>query len=495
MIMKVLVTNLAGVKTEDGRDITHYAKAGSRWPMVVGKSKSVDYYPFPFWLAYTSALLKRDTPAQVKGLDGVVLDMEADQYLQEVEKFQPDLVITELTTIALKDDLKTLQTIHEKTGARIALAGSYPAACGDELLRENSFIDFVFRKEYEFTAKELVNALIENKSLDGLLGITFRKGNDIVRNGDRPLIIKLDELPFPDREDFPASLYPDFTLYSPCIDLIASRGCPGGCTYCQERHVMYNSGLYRPRDVKRIVDEMELCKEKYYARQFYFDDQSFTINQKFTQALCREIIDRKINIPWTCMGDAFGTTRETLELMAKSGCIGMKFGVESANTKILKGIGKPLDPNRALQVVKWCKEFGIRTHATFIVGLPNSTKQDTINDMNYFDEMQPFTAQVAIATPYPGTPFYAWAKKNGYLVTEDFTKYDGMGQSVVSYPDFPKEEIEMVFKKFFKKVSRQKLKHFIFAPLSSLSIMKEIAQKKGIISLGRSVFTVVKRAI
>lgn len=499
--MKILITNLPGVKEDEKGNIKHFAKAGSRWPMVIGQSKSVDYYPFPFWLSYTSALLKRDTEAEVRGLDGVVLDMEKDQYMKEVEKFNPDLLITELTTISLDDDLEMLREIKEKTGTKIALAGNYPTATDEKLLQENDFIDFIFRKEYEMTAYETVNALMKNESLSDILGLSYREeqspalGVEVIRNPDRPLLQDLEELPYPDREDFPATLYPDFAIYSPCINIVASRGCPGGCTYCQERHIMYNSPLYRKRDPAKVVDEMEYCKKKYGARQFYFDDQTFTANNLYTQELCQEIIDRKINTPWTCMGDAMFVKYETLELMAKAGCIGMKFGVESTNPEILKNIGKPLNIGRTIDVVKWCKKFGIRTHATFIVGLPGSTKKDIENDMKYFDRLKPFTAQVAIATPYPGTPFYKWAKEKGYLLTDDFTKYDGLQQSVISYPDFTKEEIENIHKKFFKKVSRQKLIHFAASPASSLSIMKEMAGKKGVKSLCNSVWTVVKRAI
>ncbi|HTW96196.1 MAG TPA: radical SAM protein [Candidatus Methylomirabilis sp.] len=493
--MKVLVTNLSGVKKDENGMIQHYAKAGSRWPMVVGQSKSVDYYPFPFWLAYTSALLKRDTRAEVKGIDGVVLDMDSDQYLAEVKKYAPNILIVELTAISLEEDVKNLKTIKRETGALIAVAGNYPTAEDEKLLKEYDFIDYVLRKEYEITAKELVLATDEHKPLNDILGLSYREDGKIIRNADRSLLRDLDFLPFPDRDDFPATLYPDFAIFSPCINLIASRGCPGGCIYCQERHIMYNSNLYRHRDPKKIVDEIEYCIKKFGARQIYFDDQTFTVNNKFTQEICQEILDRKIKIPWTCMGDAMWVNEDTLKKMAAAGCIGMKFGVESIDMEILKRIGKPLDVEKLKKVVIWCKNLGIRTHATFIVGLPGATKETVLRDMEFLDELKPFTAQVALATPYPGTPFYKWAKENKYLITDDLSKYDGMGQSVLSYPNFSKTEMENLYAKFLKKVSRQKLKHFIFSPKSSFSIMGELLRRKGPMSLVNSVFTVIKRAI
>lgn len=493
--MKVLITNLSGIKTEAGGAIKHFAKAGSRWPMIIGQAKSVDYYPFPFWLAYAHSLIKRDTSAQVKGIDGVVLDLDRDSYLEQVKEFGPDLLITELTTIALADDLDTLREIKKNSRAKIAIVGNYPTAAGEKLLRENSFIDFALIGEYEETAKELVGSLINNNPLNNIPGLMYRSNDGITKNENRPLLKDLDYLPYPEREDFPATLYPDFAIYSPCINIMASRGCPAGCIYCQERHIMYASPVYRMREPKKVVAEMEYCRDKFKARQFYFDDQSFTVNQQNTQDICQEMIDRRLNIPWTCMGDAMFVNKKTLEFMAKAKCIGMKFGVESASPQILKRIGKPLDLEKLKQVVKWCKDLGIRTHATFIIGLPGASRESILGDMKFLDELKPFTAQVALATPYPGTPFYQWAKESNFLVTEDLSKYDGMGQSVINYPNLSKEEMEKLHQIFFKKVSRQKLIHFILSPRSSFSIMKEMCQRKGLKSLLNSLITVVKRAV
>ncbi len=491
--MKILVTNLAGIKKENG-EIKHFAKAGSRWPMIIGKTKTVDYYPFPFWLAYTSSLLKRDTPFKIKGLDGVVLDLDAKSYLDLVKDFKPDILITELTTISIKDDLEILKTVKKETKTKVVLAGNFPTVKDYQLLRLE-FIDYILRGEYEITAKELIIALYEKGPLENVEGLSYKIKNKIFRNKERPLLKNLDELPFPDREDFPATLYPDFTIYSPSISLIASRGCPANCVYCQERHILYASPLYRKRDPKKVVDEMIYCKEKFGARQFYFDDQSFVVDKNYTKAICEEIIKRNLKVPWTCMGDAMFTDEETIDLMAKAGCIGMKFGVETSNQRILKIIGKPLNPEKAKEVVKWCKKRKIRTHATFMIGLPTMRKKDVLNDMKYLKELKPTTAQVAIATPYPGTPFYKWAKKNNYLITFDLSKYNGQGEAVISYPYFKKDEIELLYKIFLKKVSRGKLIQFLLSPISSFSIMKELLKRKGLKSLINSIFTVIKRTI
>jgi len=493
--MKIVIANMPGVKVLEGGEVQHFVKAGSRWPQTVGYSKSVDYYPYPFWLGYTSALLKRDASANVKSIDGVVMDMTSLEFIEFIKKEKPDLVITELATLTIKDDLEFLKELKQITNSLIAVCGAFVTVNTQNILEENPHIDFVLIGEYELTAKELVEHLINKGELSEVLGLAYREKGEIKINERRPLISDLDSLPYPDREDFPPNMYPDFTLYSPCINLISSRGCPYKCIFCVERHVMYASPKYRVRDPKKVVDEMEMCIEKYGAKQFYFDDQSFVVNKKHVIKICNEIIERGLDIPWTCMGDAIGIDHETLKKMKEAGCIGMKFGVESANPQILKNIGKPLKLEEAKQVANWCKELGIRSHATFCIGLPGDNRETIMNSLKFVDELNCTTAQIARAIPYPGTPFFEWAKGKGYLITYDWSKYDGTSNAIVSYPELSNAELDELYEEFSKKVNRKKLKTYVLSPMQSFSIMKEIYKQKGFVGLINTVKTVARKSV
>ena len=495
--MNVLVANLAGVKIEADGTVKHYIKAGSRWPMTIGASRSVDYYPFPFWLAYTSALLKRDTAAAVSGLDGVVLDLTGDELLGEIISRKPDLLVVELASLTLADDLAFLAKVKAATGCRVVVSGNYATVMARELIGANACLDFAVCGEYEMTVRDLVLALMAGDPADvsGVAGLTWR-GPDgaAVMNAPRPLLEDLDALPFPDRDDFPATIYPDFTLYSPCINILSSRGCPCGCVYCQERHVMYASPKYRSRSAASVVEEMVLCQQRFGARQFYFDDQSFVVKKKHVMAMCEAIGRRGLKVPWTVMGDAMFVDREMLEAMSRAGCIGMKFGVESADKAILKAIGKPLDLDKAKQVAAWCKELNIRTHATFCLGLPGETEATIRKTMAYMEELEVDTAQVSKAVPYPGTPMYDWARSKGYLTTTNLDAFDGMGKSIISYPGLSNEAIDGWYAIFSRRVARRKLLKYLGEPGQSFSIIAEMIRRKGVASLAKSLWTFVRRA-
>lgn len=495
--MRIILTNLNGVKQEAGGRLRHFVKAGSRWPMTVGFSKSVDYYPFPFYLAYSTALLKQQFPlAEIRGVDGVARDYTAEELKEDLRQTSPDIVVAEVTMITLKDDLRLLEELKTEFQCVLVVTGVYPTSFLGAVLRENPFIDYAIYGEYEISLRDLVGCLIQNNKTEikDINGIIYRDAENIVVSPQRAQIPNFSALPFPDRENFPARMYSDFAMHSPCVHMTATRGCPAGCVFCVERHVLYDSPKYRVRDPGSVVDEMEKCVREYGARQFYFDDQSLVVNKKFLLAFCEEKIRRGLNVPWTCMGDAMFVDRDMLSKMAEAGCIGMKFGIESANKEMLKRMGKPLDPAKALQVVAWCRELKIMTHATFCVGLPGETEATVRETMSYLEKIGVDSAQVSKAVPYPGTPLYRWAKENGYLVTEDLDLFDGASPAVLNYPDFPAERIDYWYQQFLKKVSRRKLINYLKHPINSLEIIYQLSKEKGPVKAVESISTFLSRA-
>jgi radical SAM superfamily enzyme YgiQ (UPF0313 family) len=495
--MRIILTNLNGVKQEKNGRIRHFVKAGSRWPMTVGYSKSVDYYPFPFYLAYSTAMLKEAHPTvTVRGIDGVARDYTAEELKQDLRSTPPDILIAEVTMITLKDDLKLIEEIQREFNCRVILTGVYVTSFLENALKDNPCADYAIYGEYESSLKSLIDCLLA-KNLEGIRqipGIILREGEVVFKSAQRASVSNFAEFPFPDRDDFPAKMYSDFAMHSPCVHMTATRGCPAGCVFCVERHVIYNSPKYRVREPKSVVDELETCVQKYGARQFYFDDQSLVVNKKFLMAFCDEKINRGLNVPWTCMGDAMFVDYQMLKKMRESGCIGMKFGIESANKEMLKRMGKPLDPQKALEVVRWCRELGIMTHATFCIGLPGENESTIKETIEYMEKLNLDSAQVSKAVPYPGTPLYAWAKENGYLLTEDLDKFDGASPCVLNYPDLSSEKMDYWYQQFLKKVSRKKLFTYLKHPVNSLEIIFQLSRDKGPVKAVESISTFIARA-
>jgi radical SAM superfamily enzyme YgiQ (UPF0313 family) len=210
---------------------------------------------------------------------------------------------------------------------------------------------------------------------------------------------------------------------------------------------MYKDHKYRVFQYKRVVDEMEEVKNRYQAREVYFDDDTFTANKRQVLTICNEIRRRRVNLLWSCMGDAMVVDEEMIEAMADAGCIGMKFGVESGDERILKYIHKPIDFQRIKQVALWYAQRRIKTHATFTFGLLGDTKESMRKTMELAKELDVDSVQFSIVTPFPGTEYYKEVKGRGSLLSQDWERFDGSCSCVVKFDNLSSEEVVEFCKK------------------------------------------------
>ena len=138
----------------------------------------------------------------------------------------------------------------------------------------------------------------------------------------------------------------------------------------------------------------------------------------------------------------------------------MKFGVESGNKEILKKIGKPLDPERAVLVSEWCWKYGIMTHATFMFGLTSETKETMQETLDLANRIKFDYAQASIATPFPGTRMYQKALENNEIDQGSGNeKFDGTQSSVMRTNGLKPEEIVNFRKKAIRSMVFNKLKN------------------------------------
>jgi len=449
---KILLLNPpCRIKVSGNRE-KYFVRAGSRWPFSVTKKReeTLEYLPFPFYLAYTAALLEQNN-FEVEALDSIALNQTEGEFLKTVSRLKPKIILFETSTPTIKKDLLLAKKLKDDFQPIICLAGAHATHFPEKILKKHKSVDCIFLREYEMNFLNFCLALRHKKGLQDLLGIAYRdKGQIIIREGE--LIDPLDQLPMPAWHLFPSKEIGDPTLYwdafcqfKPAVQLHSSRGCPFRCNFCLWNQVMYQNGKYRTFSPKRIVDEMVYVKNKYGVREVYFDDDTFTGNKRQVLNLCDEILRRGLKINWSVMGDAMITDKRMLLKMARAGCIGMKFGVESGNQKILREIGKPINFKRIKSVAKLCAKLHIKTHATFTLGIWSETKKTMAETMDLAKNLDVDTVQFSINTPFPGTRFYAAAKKRGLLNFNSWEDFDGSASSVVNFENISQKEIEDMY--------------------------------------------------
>lgn len=439
-------------------------RAGSRWPHF--ESNDSEYIPFPFYLAYATALLEKEG-FDVLLVDGIAERMSREQFLSKLDGFQPDLVLLEVSTASIDTDIEYATSIRESLPeTKIVFCGIHSFMYEPQFLESVKMVDFVLVGEYENALLELCRAIETNRSVGEVNGVLFRDGNGSVKKtGPRPNVEDLNSFPWPAREHLPMKKYHDTpgNIPTPSLQMWSTRGCPFGCVFCAWPQIMYQDRKYRVRDVRDIVMEILHCKEKYGIRSVYFDDDTFNIGRDRLLAFCKEYIKQGVNLPWAAMSRADTSDGKVIETMAESGLKAIKFGIESADQEILDNSGKRLNIQKVRDTVKLVRELDVNYHLTFTLGLPGETMDTIRKTIDFAMELNPDSLQFSITTPFPGSKYYDMMEKKGFLLHKDWGQYDGYSTSVVETDTLKREELEEALKEANRRWKKNVLKTFFSA--------------------------------
>jgi anaerobic magnesium-protoporphyrin IX monomethyl ester cyclase len=410
--------------------------------------KSMGHMPFALLgLGYLGAVLEKNN-YKVDILDCQALKLSFEQAKEELKKRQPNIVGVTSTTLTYKSGLKIVQLAKEVNPNCITvMGGPHVTFWDDKALQECPQLDIVVRREGEYTLLEVVQRIEAGQSLQDTLGITYRSNGQIVKNADRPYIENLDELPFPARHLWPMEL---LRKYEDVLYLTTSRGCVFWCNFCAT--VRMHGRKYRWRNPENVADELEFLNKTYGVTTFTFCDDAFTVDQARTEKLCKEILDRKLQIKWNCGTRVDMLTRDLLVKMKQAGCISVWFGVESGSQQVLDEMKKGITTEQTIKVLGWVREFGLKPVPNVILGFPTETKKSAWKTIHYAEKLSPNDMSFYnIATPFPGTPMYDQVVENGWLKVTDFDKYD------TATPIFETPLLKM---KQLKEIRQQAFNHF-----------------------------------
>jgi len=385
-------------------------------------SESFLHPPFPsLGLGYLAAVLeKAGYPVDV--IDCQALRLTPDQFKVELSKRNPDVVGMTSTTLTYKSAAEMAKIAKEvNPNCTTMIGGPHVSFWDENALKEYPQIDIIVRKEGENTIVELMERIEAGKPYFDVVGTTCRKGNEIIKNPDRPFIENLDELPFPARHFWPIECLQKYGTM--IFDVVTSRGCVQWCSFCIE--VRTHGRKYRVRSTKNVVDELEFLNKTYNAKYFAFLDDAFTVSKRRTVEICEEIKKRNLKIKWACETRVDMVTRELLQTMKDAGCADIWFGIESGSQYVLDAMKKGISIAQTIRAFRWAKEVGIKPNPNVILGVPGETKETAWETIKFVEKLIPdYMGCYTIATPYPGTPMYDAVQKNGWLKITDFDKYN-----------------------------------------------------------------------
>jgi anaerobic magnesium-protoporphyrin IX monomethyl ester cyclase len=422
----------------------------------------------PVGLGYVVTYIKKS------GYDFKILDIDAHQHSDEyVENYfkqnQFDVICVGSIVTHYKWIKWCINTIKKYQPNCKVIVGNSVGGSIPEVLFQTTKVDIVIYGEAEVTLKETLDAISENKSFgeinepeveiphankgypstikgNGIPGLIYRSDkNKIINNGKRKAIKNIDDFPIPDWELFDVKHYlkmgrkhgashswfykSDEAVTMP---INTARGCVFKCTFC---HYVFWHDPYRHRSAENIIEEIKFCKEKYGANFFNFWDELSFHKIGPAEKFLDKLIEADLRIHWTCairadlMGkdvDAKGNPiswERRLNLAKKfveAGCVSAGYSLESGNDKILESMNKKVKSKYFNEQVKICREAGLITNTSLVIGYPEETKETIDETMSKLENLNVYPS-AGFLLPLPETGMWNHAIENGYI--EDIDQF------------------------------------------------------------------------
>jgi len=426
--MKVLILNPPAVDNvriiREGRCMQRQEAWGTVWA--------------PLTLAIIGAILRE--AGFIVRLKDCSNDGVSFQDLKRIlEEFRPHLVIVNTSTPSIRSDLRVANLTKEvDKSIRVVFFGIHVTALPETVFQENPNVEFVVSGEPEYTLRDLALALRDEYPISEVKGLIYRDNHEIIHNRKRPFIENLDELPYPAWDLINIRRYRLPITNRPLLLVLTERGCPYACKFCAAG-IFYGKKI-RLRSWQRITDEIKYVKEKYRINDFLFWSENAVSDRQHMYKIAQDLTRKAPGTRWVCNGRVDAVDKELLEIMKKSGCWMIGYGIESGSQRILDLMKKRVTIRDIEKAVQLTRQVGIEITAHVIVGYPGETEDDILNTIKLLKRLDLDYIQVYCCVPFPGSPLYDESKNNGWLNSTDWSQYD-QGFSVISTSILSAQEV------------------------------------------------------
>ena len=289
--------------------------------------------------------------------------------------------------------------------AHLTVGGPHVWALAPQWLHHHRAFDSVVIGEGEATALELARALRDGRSTQGIPGTAYRERGRPAIGPPREFIADLDGLGKPWR-------YFDYGF------LVTSRGCPGKCTFCCSPELWGRK--IRFRSAENVLEEIEELVAGRGHRFLNVKDDTFTARKSRVLEICRKIDERGLVFRWVCDTRVDCADGEVLAAMRRAGCVRVNLGIESGSPEVLRKIGKPIDPDRAMRVTAEARDLGMDVRYYLIVGNQGDTPHTIYQTLDFVEKARPTHFLLHTMAVFPGTADFRVARSAGLISEEDY---------------------------------------------------------------------------
>ncbi|TFG05402.1 MAG: radical SAM protein [Promethearchaeota archaeon] len=471
----------------------------SRWKRILliypnYKTVGWEYYGLdfpPINLTYIAAYLE-DLPVEVAILDAKVNNLNSKQLKNQIQKFNPDLIgISVFVSAAINVCNQYAEIAKEvNPNCTVVFGGRHPTWEPDETLSKKE-VDILIRGEGELTLREL----IQTGTPQNVRGISYKLDGEIIHNPERPLL-DIKKIRFPARHLVKNNHYKMMTVRLETVE--TSRGCPYTCTFCTTHK--FNNGLWRPRPVEKIIQELKIISQNRKITDIFFVDDNLTANTKRIQTLCKRIIECKTTHEMNDFKffaqirvDSIVSSPEMVKMMAKAGFWVVFIGIEGVSEKKLQSVRKGFSFNKVLQALKLLHENNMIVIGNLIIGLDlDETEEALKKEIQFMKTVDIDIISYVLLTPFPGSDTLKEFEEQGLIITKDWSKYTVFEPVIRTHALTPQQlaqllnysfrELEYIpkLKTFGQRVYKIRGLSFFLNPSRIFSMLKSYIQMRAL---------------
>lgn len=368
----------------------------------------------------------RDLSIPYGFIEGDATNMSEDQMIAAIIKGGYDYVGIPLVSLKAVKIFPFMERISRETKVKIIVGGPLPSADTRWLMESCPSIGYAVIGEGEATLPRLLLAIENKKSFQEIPGIAYWSGGELVINQKGKDFITGEIFPTPDFDALDYKIYPGSPPVKawPSVNLFATRGCPYKCTFCSNP-----VWLHKPNatPVSKVLNWIETVGSK-GAREIFFIDDTFNVDDNWFKELCHGIIRKGFNSKMTfkCLFRANMVNPEQLSLAKKAGFWLICYGAESGDPSVLKYYKKGETREEIANAVEMTRRAGIRSLAGFIVGAPVDTADTVLETVNFIRKIDPTYVPMQILYPFMGTKVADDLIAQKLLTADQIRNYDHM---------------------------------------------------------------------
>ena len=344
---------------------------------------------------YISAILKRERHDCKIAIGKSLVNFE-----RAIEDYHPDIIGFSIMSGSAAWANEIGVQIKNKYGLPTIFGGVHPTFYPEYI--KNGGVDILVRGEGEDAALEVMNCIEGKKDFGDIGNIIYKKNGTIVENNIRQLQPDLDAYPFPDRGLYEEELR-KYNMDLSIRNVIASRGCPFSCTFCQAasmRDLYKGKGNYlRIRKADKVLEELELLKNTTETKSLYFVDDFFGFDFDWLKDFL-PLYRQRVGLEFICLvrADVVSKHKDYAKLLKDSGCKMVGFGIESGSDRLRNELlRKRVGNEDIISAASMLHDAGIKFRAFNIMGLPGETLKDAYETVQL---------NIDIKTDYPWCSIY-----------------------------------------------------------------------------------------